>query len=153
MRPPGHTEEAMAGRIVVGVDGSERADAAVNWAVAEARLRGSSLEVVHAWTLPHVGDAPGFRVLDLVAYAEKAAGELLDRAVAHAVGQDPDVNVTGTTEQGPAGKVLVDAAEGADMLVVGSRGRGGFAGLLLGSVSQACVHHAPCPVVVIPSQA
>lgn len=141
----------MAGRIVVGVDGSERADAALNWAVAEARLRDCSLEVVHAWNVPHVGEAPGFRVLDLFAEAEDAAGELLDRVVERATSHDPGVDVARRTAQGSPGKVLIDAAKGADLLVVASRGRGGFAGLLLGSVSLVCLHHAPCPVVVIPA--
>lgn len=142
----------MSGRIVVGVDGSERADAAVHWALEEARLRDCSVDVVHAWNIPYVGDVPGLTVADLAAGTQKAADELLRHVVERTIGDDPGVKVTNWTAQGSAARVLIDAAKGADMLVVASRGRGGFTGLLLGSVSQACVHHAPCPIVVIPSR-
>ena len=83
----------------------------------------------------------------IAAMAEKALAE----TVADVVGtQDKPVEVRPTVAEGPAAQVLLAAAAGAELLVVGSRGHGGFAGMLLGSVSQHCAHHAPCPVVVIP---
>ena len=83
---------------------------------------------------------------------EQAATERLDRVVDSIVGTDPGVKVERRVLEGGAAGVLVDIAAGADLLVVGSRGRGGFAGLLLGSVAQQCVHHATCPVVVVRSK-
>ena len=138
-----------AARIVVGVDGSEPAARALRWALAEARLRGSSVRVVHAWEYPYVGGGlagipiPGGMTEGIA----EGAAHTLDRAVAD---QSTDgVDVERTLVRGPAVQALLDAAEGADLLVVGSRGHGGFAGLLLGSVSQQCAHHASCPVVIV----
>lgn len=136
-------------RIVVGVDGSDGADAALEWALDEGRLRGAELDVIHAFYLfPDLTEAA---VLtdepDMVAQAE----ELLRKAVEPAVATRPGLTVQTRAVQGPVARTLLDAAADADLLVVGSRGRGGFAGLLLGSVSQQCVHHAPCPVVVVPA--
>lgn len=134
--------------IVVGVDGSEHAARALRWALDEARIRGAAVQAVHAWQNPDVG-VTGFPVpkVGTEGIAE-AAQETLDQAV--------DDQATGGVEverslvRGPAAQALLDAAKGADLLVVGSRGRGGFAGLLLGSVSQQCAHHASCPVVIVP---
>jgi nucleotide-binding universal stress UspA family protein len=136
-------------RIVVGVDGSANARAALGWALEEARLRHAALDVVHAWQLPFQGGSP-VSMLELPAdELERVARRVLDGAMAGA-------DRTGLREveallicDHPA-RALLDTAKGADLLVVGSRGRGGFAGLLLGSVSQKILHHAPCPVVVIP---
>jgi nucleotide-binding universal stress UspA family protein len=140
------------GRIVVGIDGSAEAAAALRWALEEAVLRSAVLEVVHAWVFPTIGELPGGAVSGLITELERAAGELLDRVVGAVVGDDTRVKVERRVLEGSAGKALVEAAAGADLLVVGSRGRGGFAGLLLGSVAQQCVHHAPCPVVVVHRQ-
>ena len=137
------------GRIVVGVDGSPQAAVALRWALDEARLRQATLEVVHAWLFPVVGDVPGAAVDSLARDLERAAGELLDHVVDDVAGSDPAVKVDRRVLEGGAASVLVDVAADADLLVVGSRGRGGFAGLLLGSVAQQCVHHAPCPVVIV----
>ena len=133
-------------RIVVGVDGSETADAALAWAAGEARLRRAHLDIVHAYTYPVMGDFP---VAELDSALVDEAQAVLDGAVARA--DLDDVEFDPRLEREPVAMGLVEAAEGADLLVVGSRGRGGFAGLLLGSVSQQCAHHAQCPVVIIPA--
>ena len=137
------------GRIVVGVDDSAEAAAALRWALEEARLRNATLEVVHTWVFPAIGEVPGGSVDILVRDLERGAADLLDRVADAIVGTDPGVKVERRVLEGAAAGVLVDAAAEADLLVVGSRGRGGFAGLLLGSVAQQCVHHAKCPVVVV----
>ena len=143
----------MTGRIVVGVDGSAASKRALAWALDEARLRGDSLVVVHAWTHPLVASTglPGGYIgsvdVDLDHAVESASRELLQRAVSEA--NTGGVEVEQRLVEGPAAGTLVEAAKGAELLVVGSRGHGGFAGLLLGSVSQQCAHYAPCPVVII----
>jgi nucleotide-binding universal stress UspA family protein len=139
-------------RIVVGVDGSEESKAALRWAVGEARLRGASVRAVYAWSLPYVAAAPGLVVPQGdVADFRRDGEEMLDALVAEVGNAGVDVERV-AVEGGPA-HVLVEAAEGADLLVVGSRGHGGFAGLLLGSVSQQVAHHAPCPVVIVRGEA
>lgn len=135
------------GRIVVGVDGSEGADAALAWAIGEARLRGARLEVVHSFTYPIMGDLP--TVADADALFVQEAEAILERTVARS--EVGDVEFDARVVRGSAAAVLLDAARDADLLVVGSRGRGGFAGLVLGSVSQQCAQHAPCPIVIVPS--
>jgi nucleotide-binding universal stress UspA family protein len=135
--------------VVVGVDGSAGAKAALRWAVAEARLRNSPVLAVHAWTFdyPYWGDALGLYTSLGIDRNNRAAEDLLERAIAD-VGTD-GIEIDRKVVQGPAAEALVQAASPRDLLVVGSRGHGGFTGLLLGSVSQQCVHHAPCPVVVV----
>jgi nucleotide-binding universal stress UspA family protein len=134
-------------RIVIGVDGSPGAAAALDWGLSEARLRDASVDVVHAYHSPVSGELPpGGEVSDEMA---AAATGVVDEALATV--DASGVDVRRRVEHGPAAAVLVAAASGADLLVLGSRGRGGFAGLLLGSVSQQCTHHAPCPVVIVRS--
>jgi nucleotide-binding universal stress UspA family protein len=138
--------------IVVGVDGSPESKEALRWALEEARLRKANVRAVYAWRDPYVL-APGFGLpedFEFDALREKAV-ETLDAVVAEVVGTMSDVHVDKVVSEGPAGSVLVQAADDADavMLVVGSRGHGGFVGLLLGSVSQQCVTHAPCAVLVV----
>jgi nucleotide-binding universal stress UspA family protein len=137
----------MTGRIVVGIDGSPGARKALAWAVDEARRREATLEAVHVWHTPYV-DGYGYAsaALDPVAM-EVAARALADEAV------EPhrhDAHIEVHVICGSPAATLVHEAKDAELLVVGSRGRGGFTGLLLGSVSQQVVHHAPCPVVVVP---
>lgn len=141
--------QTQTARIVVGVDGSPGSGEALRWAIDEARRRDAIVEVVHAWHYPYVD-------LSMVsAYAaidprelHAAAQDLVNRVIGEAhVG---DVVVRGEVIEGPAAPALVECAKGADLLVVGSRGRGGFGGLLLGSVSQQVAHHAPCPLVIVP---
>ncbi len=133
----------------MGVDGSPDALAALRFALAEARLRGAEVQAVSAWHYPDTFGGPVILAgdYDLEAIAHRA----LDEAITATKDQQTGLTVNLMTTQGRAASALLDAAAGADLLVVGSRGRGGFAGLLLGSVSQQCVHHAPCPVVVVPA--
>jgi nucleotide-binding universal stress UspA family protein len=136
-------------RIVVGVDGSEAGEAALRFAVAEARLRGAPLEAVIAWHEPYVAPTLAPVVPDPTVFAD-AAARTLDQSVEAAVAGGDPIEVKRVVKRGGAAEVLLEQADGADLLIVGSRGRGGFAGLLLGSVSQQVVHHATCPVVVVP---
>jgi nucleotide-binding universal stress UspA family protein len=137
-------------RIVVGVDGSENAQCALRWALDEARLRHAAVDVVHAWQLPYQGGYPIVGAFELPpGELEAGARQLLDRAIDQAYAKGLEVEPILIC--GSPARALLDTAKGADLLVVGSRGRGGFAGLLLGSVSQKVVHHATCPVVVIPA--
>jgi len=141
-----------APRIVAGVDGSASARSALRWAIRQAELTRGSVDAVIAWQYPAsytgYGLAPsGVSDVDYAGWAEKAVAEEVAAATAN---RPVDVR-TQVTEGSPA-RVLLDAAEGADLLVVGSRGHGGFAEALLGSVGQHCVHHARCPVVVIRGQ-
>jgi nucleotide-binding universal stress UspA family protein len=155
---------ANAPTVVVGVDGSAGSAEALRWALAEARLRKSPLRAVHAWMFGYVGGTiDGYPSLggSLDAYGSlgidpgdlhRAAEDLLDRALADAGADTEGVEIERQVVQGSAAEALLAAADENDLLVVGSRGHGGFAELLLGSVSQQCVHHAPCPVVVVHSQ-
>jgi nucleotide-binding universal stress UspA family protein len=149
-------------RIVVGTDGSPGARQAVRWALGEARLRGASVHVVHAWMVPLIDampepwfvGAPAVGPSDEEVYGHLvgAARSVHDEAVAEARAAEPELEIDGELAEARPAEALLAAAEDADLLVVGSRGRGGFAGLLLGSVSAQCVHHAPCPVVVVPAK-
>lgn len=136
--------------VVVGSDGSERSDAAVAVAFAEADARGLPLTLVHTWYLDH--DAAALAVVDTTdlrrALAEEAQ-TLGTRAVSGWAEKYPDVEVRLRVLGGHPVEVLVDQSDGAELVVVGSRGRGGFAGLLLGSVSQGVLHQARCPVMVV----
>jgi nucleotide-binding universal stress UspA family protein len=145
----------MSGRIVVGVDGSSPSKAALAWAVEQAGLTGASVEAVIAWHYPiMVGGVP----FAPIAVAENAdfggfATKVLSDAIAETVDRDGPVKISSVVREGNAAQVLLDVAKGAELLVVGSRGHGGFTEALLGSVSHACVHHARCPVVIIRAEA
>jgi nucleotide-binding universal stress UspA family protein len=142
--------------IVVGVDHSDGAKAALVFAHEEARLRRATLRAVHAWQFGYVGytgfegalPAAGADISELRA----AAVAVLAAAVREAVPEPGDVEIEQRVVEGTAGAVLVDESRRADLLVVGSRGHGGFAQLLLGSVSQQCAQHAACPVVIVRSR-
>ena len=134
-------------RIVVGVDGSEPSKAALRWALRQADLTGATVEAVIAWEYPiNAGSAP---VIVDDAATGKFAATALQETVDDVTRPGPPAEVRTTVAQGNSARVLLNAAADADLLVIGSRGHGGFAGLLLGSVSQHCVSHANCPVVVI----
>jgi nucleotide-binding universal stress UspA family protein len=141
-------------KIVAGVDGSDTSKEALRWALEEARLRQARLQVVHAWDapppVPDVAGAPsvGYEYVELLPTLQRSADELVARLVEEVAGENPGVEIESVAVQGPAASVIVDAAKDAQLLVVGSRGHGRFAGLLLGSVSQALAHHAPCPLVI-----
>ena len=136
-------------RIVVGIDGSEGAREALQWAIAEARRRNAAVEAVCAWHPPYV---LGYEALgEIHGSFEADAAKMLDAAIDGA--DTAGVRVERKLVTGGAAAALVEEAKGAALLVVGSRGRGGFTGLLLGSVSQQVAHYAPCPVVIIPAAA
>ncbi|HEY1094554.1 MAG TPA: universal stress protein [Glycomyces sp.] len=135
-------------RIVVGVDGSASSIKALEWAVEQARRTGAKVEAVQAWEVPTMYGS-GMMVLPGGEEFDKSARQSLEAAVNNALGGRTDVLVEHHTVGGHPAKSLIDMAEGADLLVVGSRGHGGFVGTLVGSVSQYCVSHASCPVVVI----
>lgn len=135
------------GRIVCGVDGSEGSRQALAWAVEEARLRDARLDVVHAWHEPYVGGYPYTIASFDPGEWEASARQLLERALSEV--DAGGVAVEKLVVHDVAARALIEAAKGADLLVVGTRGRGGFSGLLLGSVSSHVVHHAPCPTVVV----
>ena len=143
----------MTRRIVVGVDGSEGSKGALEWAAREARLRAAPLEIVLAW-LPSVSiyAGAGWSVVDNEMFEGllENAGERLERTCESVAPALDGLEVERTVVEGPAARTLMDAAVGADLLVVGTRGHGGFAGLLLGSVSAQCAHHSSCPVVIVP---
>ena len=133
-------------RIVVGVDGFESSRAALRWAIHQAKLTGAVVEAVTAWHVPvGVGWVPATDTPDF----QEDARIVLCEAITEMCTLDPDVQICPRVVEGRAGQVLVDAAEGADLLVVGSRGHGGLAEAMLGSVGQYCVHYAPCPVVIM----
>lgn len=134
-------------RVVVGIDGSDEAAAALTWAVSEARLRGGEVLTVTAWDYPAMtaGGMDGI-ITDKGAHT-RAAEEAADGMLRHV--DASGLSVRRLVARGHPAKVLLDAAEGADLLVVGSRGHGGFAGLLLGSVSAQVVRHSPCTTVVV----
>ena len=135
-----------APRIVVGVDGFESSKAALRWAIHQAKLTGAVVEAVTAWQIPvGTGLVPA---ADMPDYQDDAR-MVLTEAIIEMCMIDPDVEVCPRVVEGRAAQVLVDAAEGAEPLVLGSRGHGGPAEALLGSVGQYCVHHAPCPVVIM----
>ena len=141
------------GTIVVGIDGSESSLEALRFAVDEARLRRDRLRLVHAWSavpLAPVATAPYVSVgalPELERSVAEAAQHVLDEALSKVDADGVDVEQRVVKGQAPA--ALLEAAEDADMVVVGSRGHGGFTGLLLGSVGHALTHHAHCPVVVV----
>jgi len=140
------------GTIVVGIDGSNGSQRALEWALTEAKLRGDEILALHAWTYPTVvGTAFATVVMPLpAAELDKEAAEFLQREIKEVTGGDESVVIRREVAQDPAASALVRASAEADMLVIGSRGFGGFRGLLLGSVGHQCVQHAVCPIVIIP---
>jgi nucleotide-binding universal stress UspA family protein len=151
----GTDQRAPSQRIVVGVDGSPSSKAALAWAVRQAECTGATIEAVTAWHYPVVLGTPfgPANVLPETDFAEVAA-RVLSQAISETVdpagpGTASTVKVSSMVREGNAAQVLLEAADGADLLVVGSRGHGGFTEALLGSVSQHCVHHAQCPIVIV----
>jgi nucleotide-binding universal stress UspA family protein len=134
----------MTYRIVVGVDGSEHGNAALRWALDEALAHEAEIVAVFAWQMPFIGIPGAFDREEM----ERMCKRFVEEAVASIV-PEPRVPITRMVAEGDVSASLITAAKAADMLVLGSRGRGGFAGLKLGSVSQECAQHAACPVVII----
>ena len=144
------TMEPEAGRrIVVGVDGSAPAKAALAWAVRQAQLTGAAVEAIIAWEYPATYGYSMPAAPEINYNFEEVAAEVVANAIAEACGQGEPVKINSRVVEGNAAQALLDASAGAELLVVGSRGHGGFVEALLGSVGQHCVHHATCPVVVI----
>jgi nucleotide-binding universal stress UspA family protein len=133
------------GRVVVGVDGSEGSKDALRWAAGQAQLTGAPLDVLMSWEMPTVpyGVWAGY---DFGRDARETVGQMVDEVL----GATRGLSVRVTVVEGKPGPVLLTASEGAALLVVGGRGNGPLAALLLGSVSRYCVTHARCPLVVVP---
>jgi nucleotide-binding universal stress UspA family protein len=134
------------GRIIVGVDGSEDSKQALRWAVAQAERTGQHIEAIAAWEVPvTILLLPTATEQD---YADRSAAVLSD-TLHEAIGDEPPVVVRARTREGRAAHVLTSEATPEDTLVIGSHGRGELPGMHLGSTASYCVHHAPCPVVVL----
>jgi nucleotide-binding universal stress UspA family protein len=137
-------------RIVVGVDGSPSSQEALAWAIRQAKAVGATVDACTAWEYPQFYGSMGWSFPDgTAADLTDAAERVLHDALARAGAPETEVDVPTCVVYGTPAQVLLDAAKGAELLVVGSRGHGGFTGALLGSVGQHCVQHAPCPVVVV----
>jgi len=137
-------------RIVVGVDGSDRSLEALRWAARQASLTGAQLHVVTGWFYPEFPTPFGIvPELPLPPDPMAEARRRLDKAVAAVLGVQPNLDLRVEVVSGSPSAVLLAAAEGADLLVVGSQGMGRFEALLLGSVCERCVRRSTCPVVVI----
>ena len=136
---------ASSGRIIVGIDGSAASIEALAWAGRQAHLTHATLEIIMTWDWPTTyGWAPlpeGYDPSEgMPETLAKAAGDLRTKY--------PDIEITTRSVQGHPAPLLVEASEGADLLVVGSRGHGEFVGMLIGSVSEYCATNAQCPVLV-----
>ncbi len=137
--------------LAVGMDFSDSANEALRWTLGEAERRNAAVRVVHSWEEPMLVGGDLMMAMPPSAALEHDAEERMDRFMS-ALDVPDGVSVTGSVRRGPPAQVLLEAAEDADMVVVGSRGLGGFAGLLLGSVARRVTHLAPCPVVVVPTE-
>ena len=139
--------------IVVGVDGSDGARAALRWAIREAALRAVPVHAVWAWTYPvpigfPYAEMQTMATVDFQQRAEASLAVEIDKAQAE---EGLTVEVKGHAVLAQPAEALLRASEDAALLVVGTRGRGGFAGVLLGSVSRQCAEHASCPIVIVPT--
>jgi nucleotide-binding universal stress UspA family protein len=140
--------------IVVGVDGSEDSVAALRWAITEARIRGTDIDAVYAWPMPYesvtsLWDLDEETVDWFRTAAEDALAQAVSAARNSAGGAHDEVAIRQDAVEGSPTPVLITQSEQADLLVVGSRGHGGFKELLLGSVSHQCAQRAKCPVVIV----
>ena len=139
-------------RIVVGVDGSDSSREALRWAYDEAAHHGASITALSCWHPPSLPMTPPYGSVPPEGYVsqpQQNALELLERFVTDLEVREPAVDVRTSVEEGSPAKVLIERSKEADLIVLGSRGHGGFRGMLLGSVSQHLVAHAECPVVVV----
>ncbi len=149
VHPADSTRASDTPRVVVGIDGSPGSRTALEWALDEARARQAGLDIVHAWSAPYAMGYSYGAVVDMAVY-EESARLLLDGAVQASDTHGIAGPIRKILEPNGASFSLLEAARGADVLVVGTRGVGGFAGMLLGSVSHQVTQHADCPVVVVP---
>ena len=139
-------------RIVVWVDGSDRSRAALLWAYNEADHHAAAITVVSTWHPPALPMTPPYGSAPPEGYVsqpQRDALDMLEKFVAELDARTPAVDVRTLVERGNPAEVLIERSKEADLIVVGSRGHGGFAGMLLGSVSQHLVAHAECPVVIV----
>ena len=144
----GTVRNGRRGRIVVGVDGSVPSQDALRWAARQAVLTGARLEMVMAWAVASTA-FPLTTPIPTAYGGGPHAKEQLDGTISQVRREFPTIEISSVVREGWAGRELLAAAEDADLVVVGSRGHGAVMGLLLGSVSEYCVAHAPCPVVVV----
>ncbi len=136
--------------IVVGVDGSPSSWAAVEFGAREAAAHGATLRIVSAWEVPTTVLSSSGATSDIYLSFEDEARRIVGDAAARAKELEPTASLEGRVVEGYAGNVLIDEAQSADLVVIGRRGRGALAELLLGSVSHQVVDHAKCPVVIVP---
>jgi len=139
-------------KIIVGVDPSESAKTALRWAISNSEA-GDTIIACHTWQIYAVSGfdvPPAYNVIDIESDAEQFVKDFVSDVQASLAGSQAGAEIQTEVHQGHAGRILIELSENADMVVVGSRGYGGFRGLLLGSVSTYVVHHAKCPVVVVP---
>ena len=140
------TSRTATGEVVVGLDGSPQSRQALRWAAQLARTFGAPISVVTAWDYPTVyGLASPLASWN----PEDDMRHVQDEEIAAVFGDDPPRDLHRVLRPGSTAHVLLEASEGALVLVVGSRGHGGFVGLLLGSVSAAVAEHASCPVLIV----
>jgi nucleotide-binding universal stress UspA family protein len=138
-------------KIVVGVDGSDGSRRALKFAAEEARLRGLPLHAVMSCHFPQVIGPPGAAFpVEHVEEVEERARLHLEEILTEELGEHPGITIERSVRSSRAIDLLLEATEGATLLVLGSRGLGGFRGLLLGSVGQQLTTHAPCPVTIVP---
>ncbi|MVU80401.1 universal stress protein [Nocardia sp. ET3-3] len=133
-------------QVVVGVDGSESSKSALRWAARQAELTGAELRPIQVWQPPPSYGMPvDYSDVDFEAQARKS----LQHTIGEVLGEHLTTPVTPEVTEGHPAAVLIEAAENADLLVVGSHGHGAFSGMLLGSVGQHCAQHAACPVFIV----
>jgi nucleotide-binding universal stress UspA family protein len=139
-------------RIVVGIDGSDQAIEALRWAIGEARLRGATIDAIDAWNYPYV--VVGGATVPLHPRGDQAVDveRELEQAVAAVAGEADGVGINPIVTEGVPAAVLCEAADGADLLVIGHGHQGALRERLLGSVAQEVMRYSPCPVVVVPHQ-
>jgi nucleotide-binding universal stress UspA family protein len=146
-----------SGTIIVGVDGTDPARTALRWALAEARVRGARVVAVHVWsyaaTIPPadaLDPVMPVPVLEVTESVEKGAAALVDAEIEAVSEEAEGLAIEKRAVEGSPAEALARVAEGADLLVLGTKGHGGLAGLLIGSVTQSMAHHPPCPLVLVP---
>ena len=139
--------------VVVGIDGTEASRQALRWAADEAKLRGTVLRIVHTWSRPYAVSGPNPQSerpeVDEEDAERRLAGELLDRELEATGIEATGVRIEAELVEGSPAKKLLDAAQNADLLVIGSDRRERLAGNPLGRVGRECVQHSPCPVVIV----
>ncbi|MGI9008534.1 MAG: universal stress protein [Streptosporangiaceae bacterium] len=145
------TTEGKTEHVVVGVDGSDSAAAALKWAARYAQATGGTIRAVLAWHYPSAAGVPpvGVTPASVESEVERSRELIISEAIAGALGAEPPVAIERKAVYGHPAQVLIDESADADLLVVGSRGYGGFTGMMLGSVSSHCVTNSHCPVTVV----